>query len=465
MTDLQREIMNAGIIACIYISLFLIAEIIHRFTPAKPEISRKFVHFFGGITALSFPYLLKSHITALILAVGFVLILLLSKRKEGLKSIFGIERKSYGSILFPMAIYLTFLLGYQTPVLYFIAILTLSVSDAVAALIGKRYGSIRFKIEGETKSLEGSVSFFFVTFFCIHLPLLLMTDTGRTQSVLIALVISLLVTAFELISLAGSDNIFIPLGTYYIIAKMTSYPVSESYRLVFVLFTVVFLTLLIFWRVKSVQGSGVIGMVLLNFAAWTLCGFKWFLPLFLSEILFFLAINFYRHFTKEKMDIYHIKAVFYTTIIPAALIFITNAKDNQRVMYLPFLAANVSQAALICGFFLSRIYKERNSLNKIREFSIPFYSSLVSIAVVSLFPVILYQEKFHYHSILILFAASLLGFVFNSFITKLYFRKGEDPFKEEARFRIRMVSTALSVLFIVALQLTIAGHIEKSWML
>ena len=64
-----------------------------------------------------------------------------------------------------MAIYLVFLLGYHTPVLYFIAILTLSVSDAVAALIGKRYGSIRFKIEGETKSLEGSVSFFFITFF------------------------------------------------------------------------------------------------------------------------------------------------------------------------------------------------------------------------------------------------------------------------------------------------------------
>jgi hypothetical protein len=106
-------------------------------------------------------------------------------------------------------------------------VLVLAVGNAFAALIGSRYGVIRYEVEDETKSLEGSLVFLVIAFLAIHLPTLQMTDLSRPVCVLAALLVAALVTGFEAIALEGADNLFIPLAVVIILGKITTKPLSE----------------------------------------------------------------------------------------------------------------------------------------------------------------------------------------------------------------------------------------------
>ena len=142
------------------------------------------MHFLSGLTALSFPYLIQSPWLVLLLALGFSGLIFLAKKRGILKSINDVNRKSHGALFFPVAVYVIFLLSHDQPVLYFVSILIMTVSDSLAALIGEVYGHISYEVEESTKSLEGSVIFFLTTFLCVHLSLLFMTPLDKLNTVL-----------------------------------------------------------------------------------------------------------------------------------------------------------------------------------------------------------------------------------------------------------------------------------------
>jgi len=210
--DLTKEIISVLIISTSYIGIFVIAELWRKFGRPDPEKTRKFVHLCSGAICLTFSYLLQSHFTVLLLAASFAAIIWITSKKGWLNSVHGVSRESSGGIYFPIAIYLTFLIANVTeqPHLYLISILVLAVSDTLAALIGISYGNKKFEVEDDKKSLEGTLAFFFATFILVQLCLLLLTDMGRPETVLAGLYVAILVTAIELLSLGGADNLFIP---------------------------------------------------------------------------------------------------------------------------------------------------------------------------------------------------------------------------------------------------------------
>jgi phytol kinase len=311
MTELQSEVISVFALSVIFFLILMLGEGVSHFIPDNPEIARKTVHFLSGLTALSFPYLIHSHWLVLLLAGIFLAVVTVGRRKGKLRSVHGIERKSYGALYFPVAVYGIFLLGRNRPVLYLISILVVTISDSLAALLGGRYGSIKFEVEGHMKSLEGSVVFFFVTFLCVHLSLLLMTQIDRLSSVLIALVIALLVTGFEAISLAGSDNIFIPFGTYYILQKMTAQQFAVTVEDLLKLLLIIAVTVLISVRSRLLKVSGLIGVVLLNYAAWSLCDFYWLLPLLLAQTMLYLLSVYFSRRVEEEIAGYQVKVFIY----------------------------------------------------------------------------------------------------------------------------------------------------------
>jgi len=353
VNGLHTELLHALGLAGAFTVIFLLGEALRRLMPASPELSRKFVHFSGGLTALSFPCLLRHHWTVLGLAAGFSLILAVAKMKGLLKSVHGIERKSYGAMLFPVSVYLLFLLGHDKPVLYFVSILVMTVSDTLAAVVGGRYGSIRYEVEDITKSLEGSTVFFLITFLCVHLSLLLMTRIGELDSVLIALVIALLVTGFEAISPTGSDNFFVPLGTYFILAKMMKNPFPETVEQLWILLAMILVTGMISLKSRLFKTTGLIGMILVNYAAWSLCGFAWFLPLFLGQILLYLFVSYFVDKVAEEITGYQIKVLFYSALLPTLLVFASNATHDLQLFFLPYVTSIVAQLAIIHYFFAS----------------------------------------------------------------------------------------------------------------
>jgi dolichol kinase len=91
-----------------------------------------------------------------------------------------------------------------------IGVYTLAIADPMSAIIGIKYGKNRIVPH---KTLEGSAAFFICTLL-ISLAMLSISDGGLTGFVfLAAFIISLIVSAFEMIPLKIDDNLTIPLFT------------------------------------------------------------------------------------------------------------------------------------------------------------------------------------------------------------------------------------------------------------
>jgi phytol kinase len=252
-----------------------------RFSP-HPEILRKLMHVAMGLVASTFPWLFDRiwPVVALAGTSFFVLLVVRSGVIAAMRSLqgvlHGIERVSWGELLFPVSVAFVFVLADGNALLYTVPILILTLADAIAALIGIYYGQTRFSTLEGNKSVEGSVAFFIITFLCVHIALLLFTEVGRLESVLIGLLMGVIVMMFEAVAWRGLDNLFIPLGSFVLLQTYLDMDVQRlSVRLAIIVLSGLFL---LFWRRRTtLDGSALIGACLVAYGAWTLGGFYWFL--------------------------------------------------------------------------------------------------------------------------------------------------------------------------------------------
>ncbi len=106
------------------------------------------------------------------------------------------------------------------PVLYVLPILILTLCDAASALVGSRYGRRKFQIEEGSKSVEGVVVFAVTAWLLSLIAILLMTDIGRGEAVLLAFITAVFGALLEGASWRGLDNLFIPLGLYFLLSNL-----------------------------------------------------------------------------------------------------------------------------------------------------------------------------------------------------------------------------------------------------
>ena len=265
-----------------------------RLTAPHPEVVRKLLHVGMGLLTLSFPWLFDAAWPVLLLGGAAVATMFALRWVGRLKSTLGavvgsVERFSLGEVYFPIAVMLLFLLYlYENPakperrlVLYCIPILLLALADAAAALIGIGYGRRRYNTADGEKSAEGSLAFFTCAFFVVHVPLLLGTDTGRTETLLIALLLAWLATMFEAIAWSGLDNLALPLVSFLLLEIYLEMGAADlALRLVVIVCLMAFLY---FYRSRTtLSGSAVLGAFLVGYISWALGGWHWLLaPLIL----------------------------------------------------------------------------------------------------------------------------------------------------------------------------------------
>lgn len=354
---LARELAAAAIIGGAFLAVFGIAELWRRLGDPPVEWTRKFVHFFGGLIAATFPWAFQTRTTVVGLAALFALIIWATRRVGLLQSVHGIERRSHGGLYFPVAVLAVFLLGHDQPVFYLIAILVLVVADAAAAVVGTAYGRQRYAVETDRRSIEGSVVFFLTTFLVTHLPLLLMAELDPLLSVIIAVQLAILVTQFEAISLRGNDNLVVPLATFYLLVKMTPRGVEHLAGQLLAQLAIIALIGLVAWRVRSFTFSGAIALMLFTYGAWGLGGPEWVVAPGLA-LLGFMAVRWIFPADVPPADgRYQVVATFYVCVVPAALFIVNNALETlipgvpdvlrRDPLYVPFVAVAAAQLALI----------------------------------------------------------------------------------------------------------------------
>ena len=260
---------------------FAALRVIQVYFRPHPEVLRKSMHVCMGLIAATFPWLFAEPWPVLTLAIGSLLALVILRGDFALARplqgvLHGVERSSWGELLFPLAVAIVFLLADGDPLLFCVPILILALADAVAALIGVYYGQMRYTTLEGKKSVEGSLAFFIVTFLCVHIAVLLFSDTGRAESLLIGLLMGIIVMMFEAVAWRGLDNLFVPVASFVL---LESYLEADTTGLVLRLVVIVMLgVLLVLSRHRNtLDDSATLGAVLVAYGAWAVGGLLWLL--------------------------------------------------------------------------------------------------------------------------------------------------------------------------------------------
>lgn len=193
----------------LYLILFSISEWLFYRGKKKVEYTRKLVHISTGLIALSFPFFIEAFWQMIILCGSFLLLMTICEKMNWLKSITSVERKSYGSWLFALIVLVCFWVQQQfnSTLYYYLPILILSISDPLAALIGKKVNYKPLQVFGQIKSIGGSIAFFLsslIILTCFYFQ--------YTEVLYYLPLFAISLTLAEFFSTKGWDNFTIPLG-------------------------------------------------------------------------------------------------------------------------------------------------------------------------------------------------------------------------------------------------------------
>ena len=193
-----------------FLSLFGLSEYLYHFQKWNVEKTRKLTHVGSGMIALLFPVFFQSILTVSFLSLSFLGILALSKHFKFLPSINAVERKTTGSFWFPIAVILCFIAcqKFDNTAFYYLPLLTLSLADPMACLVGKKMPLHIFRFKESQKSIGGSLGFFAISFLLSAT----LIGEGFQVGLLTPLLISALATVSEFFGSKGYDNILIPMA-------------------------------------------------------------------------------------------------------------------------------------------------------------------------------------------------------------------------------------------------------------
>ena len=188
-----------------------------------PELQRKIVHVAVGVSSRLFPLLFSSPLPVLLLIAAAIAVMLALRTRAasgGIGSVLhSVTRPSYGEIYLALSVAFLFLRSQAQPILYVLPLLVVTLSDTASALVGTAYGRLRFAVPDGSKSIEGVVAFFTVTWICAMIALLLMSDAGRLNVLLLAFLIAAFCALIEADSWRGLDNLFVPIGAHLLLER------------------------------------------------------------------------------------------------------------------------------------------------------------------------------------------------------------------------------------------------------
>lgn len=224
MSDLTNLLLLAGAFGL----LFALAELLHRRFGVHAETTRKLVHVGTGALTLLFPVYMQHTSSVALLCGTFLAILIISLRSGMLPSINAIRRKSWGSLLYPVIVFIVFLFYERHtrqpgllfhPYFYFYApVLVMAICDPLAALAGHAFRR-RYPQTFPGKTMAGSFTFFFsAALVMAGLAALFARIALPYQGYIILAIMAAFLSALaERFSDKGWDNFTIPLSVILVI--------------------------------------------------------------------------------------------------------------------------------------------------------------------------------------------------------------------------------------------------------
>ena len=215
-------------------ALLVVGEALRRLFGLPPDLTRKLIHVGAGMWVFGVLMLFDHWESGILPFATFIGINYLFYRYR-LFGAMDTDDSSPGTVYFAISVTLLFGLLWRPsgPVdrapIAVAGVMAMTWGDALAALIGRRFGRHRYQVGGSERSWEGSAAMFIASAVAMFLVLLLLpgsplsslaasSSTGR--SLLAALVGAAFATLAEAVSPHGTDNLSVPLVAAGVVGVM-----------------------------------------------------------------------------------------------------------------------------------------------------------------------------------------------------------------------------------------------------
>lgn len=333
-----NEWRNIALVILIIFIMLLIIKLVDKKLKLNGELKRKLFHTSMGLTMLLLPHIFTSVASVAVLGIIALIIMYLLKKNTKLKKSLGsvlydIDRDSLGEIFFVISVFSIFYLSKGDKILYSIPILILTLADSTAALIGKNYGKNNLsQLNEDTKSLEGSFMFFMVAFMATLVPILLYTEVGREETLIISAIVGFNVALVEMISHSGNDNLLIPLTTFAFLSIHMGHDL-QMLRKHLIIFGAIFILVSIANRVKSLSKLALVESIVVGYLTVILYGGYALVPPLLTIMT---VMRFPKKRENEKENLFDARIIETNIIIPISIcgiVAITGLKNELFMIY------------------------------------------------------------------------------------------------------------------------------------
>lgn len=336
LSILEHDIIGISVVAFAILLLFVTSEYLYRVHQIESEKTRKLVHFGSGVITLSFPWIFSSIVTIIALAVAFIIILFIGKMTGWLSGVHNVSRTTGGAYYYPLTIILTFWLAEGNPLLFCIPISILALSDAVAALVGKKFGRHKYAVLEGYRSIEGSLAFLLITMMLNFLGLCILSDFTALDILYISIVVGLFTTTIEGSCILGLDNLLIPYGVFLVLQNFVTHGMERMGNWVEGIGMSVLLVVGT-WSVMGLTEAGALGMFITGTIAWSLGGWLWSAPL-LSLLLLSVLLTPMRLKQNNQQPKTDLDDILPTTL--GAIMWILLYQHSNNIdLFLPYITA------------------------------------------------------------------------------------------------------------------------------
>ena len=413
-----------GIFFLFIIILIFLSEYSYRYDFLEPNLNRKIIHSIVGVAVSFSPFIFLSNIQPLILALTFLIINLFSYKNNKLKSFHKLNRKTLGTIFFPLAFILIAALFWEYKYNIACSFMILAVSDPLSSLAGENIKKpYKYNIWKDVKSYEGSAIMFLSTFIILMLfSKFIFYQFDTLESFLAIMICCFAITIAEAMSTRGSDNLSVPITAFFFIEifniiNMQNFIIEFSFMII--LITIV---LFYFYKRKHLSLDGFLSSTLMAGLILGYGGIKFVLPIAIFFILSTLLSKIGPKNLRESKSGRNVNQVFANGGVGLVLCIYYHFYQTELIYYM-FLASIAAANSDTWATEIGKLSRTRpkdiisgRSLSIGESGGITFIGLLGSISGSLVIATIGYFLDIDTSYLIIVFISGILGSLFDSIL-------------------------------------------------
>lgn len=185
-----------------------IGEGLRRWRGYGSDFTRKVVHIGVGMVMWWLPHWFDTPWWFAVACLGFMALNFLDWKFGFFAGMTTSDRSNLGTVYFPLAAGVCAVVFWDRPGLMIAAMMPLTWGDGLAPVVGRKLGWGAYRIRGHTRTLAGSLGFFFAAWLATWVALMFGAGSPAVAApVLVAFIVTAVTVVIEGVTIWGLDNL------------------------------------------------------------------------------------------------------------------------------------------------------------------------------------------------------------------------------------------------------------------